>query len=961
MREFFLSQMDYVFFVYGLAFILLFSVCTALHKKSKTPIPWEWLGAFGLIHGLHEWVELLALSPSHSDSFHGICVAMLGVSFFCLFEFGRLTCERLKYFRLGRWIYIPLCLTVFSAASFGLSGVNAAIRYSFGFSGGLLSALALWRSSRESKDRRGWAMVWAAAAMGVYAVAAGGVAPKTGVFLADMINHDTFFKWAGFPVQILRAFAACAFSVAIVVYHKDSLRESVPHPAGYGKHLMVAALLALLATLVAGWFWTDYEGQREATLQKAQLLSDAQQSVVAVDPQLVRDLSGSAADVQTVAYQALKSRLQNLREVMTSIRFIYLMREVDGKIVFLVDSETGGYKDESPPGQVYDEATTTMHEALASGRAMVEPPTTDRWGCWISAYVPLKDGHTGELLAVLGVDQSARNFEEAVAVARLKGIVPVGILCFGFLFMFAFWERFVFAVGPGKEGREPDLWVKWVMVAIVGVIGLTLTILLFLEFQESAESAFKTIFLQRAITRAESISKELDRQVDRLDGLRRFMHSRELVGRSEFNEYVAPLSKDVPIRAFEWIPRVARGDRVFYESSARQDNCEGFQIYEKDALGNKIPALDREEYFPVYYVDPLKGNEEALGYDLASEPVRRAAMEKSRDWGSAVATPPIELVQRGKKSTGILIFMPVYAKDLPHRTLEQRRNSLKGFVLVVYNADDFLKGVYERMPLEGLACLMEDLAAPAGRQVLLRQEVNGEEVDWRRPVMKYAMSLEIPDRQWRVTLVPSKVFSERLLSRVYGWVLPIGFFLTALVALFLNFLMMSRYRAERLVNLRTDELKQEKETLRASEESYRKQFANNVAMMLLIDPQEGTILDANAAALEFYGYPRERLLAMKITDINTLPAAEVRQALSSVVPGKGHLFQFQNRRAEGSVRDVEMAVSSIQFGSCIVLHAIIFDITERKRAAEALRENEEKFRHLIETTRTGFLVLDGQG
>ncbi len=146
--------------------------------------------------------------------------------------------------------------------------------------------------------------------------------------------------------------------------------------------------------------------------------------------------------------------------------------------------------------------------------------------------------------------------------------------------------------------------------------------------------------------------------------------------------------------------------------------------------------------------------------------------------------------------------------------------------------------------------------------------------------------------------------------------------------------------------------------LKESEQSYRNQFANNSAVMLLIDPEDGAIIDANAAALSFYGYPRERLLTMDITDINTLPTYKVRQAMNSVSPERGRLFPFQHRLADGSMRDVEMSLSSIQFGERIVLHAIVQDITERKRLEMELNKLAAVVHHSSEFV--SLATLEGQ-
>ncbi|MEI7752757.1 MAG: CHASE domain-containing protein, partial [Candidatus Omnitrophota bacterium] len=487
---------------------------------------------------------------------------------------------------------------------------------------------------------------------------------------------------------------------------------------------------------------------------------------------------------------------------------------------------------------------------------------TDRWGSWYSAYNPLNDRRTGALIAVLGVDRDARDFNLAVGLARFKAIVLVGVICFALLLVFVYWQRFTHALAAGKEGKKMDLFVRWGFAAVVVLLGLTLTVSLFLEFRHSSWEAFETTFLQRAIIRSQSVAQEMERQLDKLDGLRRFLDSQESVDRNAFDIYVLPLVKGAPVRAIEWAPRVLRADHVFYESSARQDGIEGFQLYEKDLQGKKIPILDRDEYFPVYYLEPHERNEAAFGFDLASEPVRRAAMEKSRDTGQPAATPPLELVQGEKQKTGVLIFMPVYAKELPRRTVEQRRKSLKGFVLAVYNADEFLNGVYSRTLPEGLSCLFEDLAAPEEIRVLYRHESRLGTVDWEHPLLKYEAPLNMPGRQWQATIVPSTTFIEKNLSRAYGWILPIGLILTAILAAFLNFLVTSRYGAEKLVWLRTKELYSEKEALHKREEDFHLLLDSTAESNYGIDLQ-GRCTFCNSACLRTLGYSDTRELIGK--------------------------------------------------------------------------------------------------
>ncbi len=139
------------------------------------------------------------------------------------------------------------------------------------------------------------------------------------------------------------------------------------------------------------------------------------------------------------------------------------------------------------------------------------------------------------------------------------------------------------------------------------------------------------------------------------------------------------------------------------------------------------------------------------------------------------------------------------------------------------------------------------------------------------------------------------------------------------------------------------EREQAEQALRESEQSYRNQFANNSAAMLLIAPDDGRIVAANTAALNFYGYSREQMLALRITDISTLPAAEVLQAITSIPHEQSKGLLFQHRLADGSVRDVEISSSIIQFGERILLHLIIYDITVRKRVEAELRAERDLF------------------
>jgi len=126
---------------------------------------------------------------------------------------------------------------------------------------------------------------------------------------------------------------------------------------------------------------------------------------------------------------------------------------------------------------------------------------------------------------------------------------------------------------------------------------------------------------------------------------------------------------------------VRDGRRNEFVEAARRDGFSDFQITEKSIAGKMVPAGQRGEYYPVFYVEPYKGNEQALGFDLASNPARLQAAERARDRNAPVATSRITLVQETGDQFAFLVFLPIYASGKPDTSLAYRRADLHGFAL----------------------------------------------------------------------------------------------------------------------------------------------------------------------------------------------------------------------------------------------------------------------------------------
>lgn len=136
--------------------------------------------------------------------------------------------------------------------------------------------------------------------------------------------------------------------------------------------------------------------------------------------------------------------------------------------------------------------------------------------------------------------------------------------------------------------------------------------------------------------------------------------------------------------------------------------------------------------------------------------------------------------------------------------------------------------------------------------------------------------------------------------------------------------------------------------LRESENMYRQMFDKNKAVNLLIDPGTGQIVDVNEAAAGFYGFTKEDLRKLKISHINTLPPERIKNAMKQAVEEKINYFVFAHRISSGELRDVEVYSGPVVVGNRTLLHSIVHDITERKRAEDLLKESEQRYRDLAE-------------
>jgi PAS domain S-box-containing protein len=453
-------------------------------------------------------------------------------------------------------------------------------------------------------------------------------------------------------------------------------------------------------------------------------------------------------------------------------------------------------------------------------------------------------------------------------------------------------------------------------------LSLLLAVLAWHFTSEAVERRAADRFEHRAVHIENMIRERLQAYEQILRGGAGLFAASQVVSRREWRAYVESLGVEQRypgLQGIGYAQRIAAGDLAEHIRSVR---AEGFPHYAVR------PEHARAEYFPIVYLEPFDWrNQRAFGYDMSTEPTRRAAMEHARDTGGAAVSGKVILVQETEEDVqaGFLMYLPVYRQDAPAATAEERRTALKGFVYSPFRMDNLMQGML------GARAGDIELQIYDGERVqpsALMYDSHPELSDAARMRLRFqrTASFTMPGHQWTLRFSSLPGFDAAMEDDQPRIVLGAGVVISLL--LFATVLSVETGTARGLM---------------------LSHIVDSALDGIVSMDHRGRVLAFNPAAERIFGYRGQDVLGADMAELIIPPQRRdahrgglARYLATGKASVLGRRIEVEAMRADGTLFPAEVSITRVGGEDPAVFSGFIRDITRRKqREAELAALNAE--------------------
>lgn len=491
---------------------------------------------------------------------------------------------------------------------------------------------------------------------------------------------------------------------------------------------------------------------------------------------------------------------------------------------------------------------------------------------------------------------------------------------------------------------------NWQMSLIILIAGLILTLVSTLLLREDEEIQAKNELALISNELKTRIERRLNAHALMLRNGASFFAVSDSVTREEWMLYIRNSRLEKILPGVEGVGYTYIIPKDQLQVHIRNIRNEGYPDY------TVKPEGDRDIYTSILYLEPFSGrNLRAFGYDMFSEPVRRKAMEHARDNDIAALSGKVILKQENSNNpqAGALMYVPVYRNGMHASTVEERRNSIIGWVYSPYRMDDLMHGIlgrwdsteYKRIRLQ----LYEDHSMSDDSLLFDTQHADVILGKSKRSSFTHSVPLDFNGKTW--TLVFSQ--PEEIVGFFNGKVL-IVFVSGILISFLLFFLYLALSKARSRMAMSENLAAQ----LRESETKHRALVENATEGIYVV--QYGRVAFANKACEAITGISLKEMTGLPIKEfIDTEETDRLYRHHDDLIAGATHslheIFPVNNRKDEK--RWLLINSVQIQWNGHPARLNLATDVTRRKEDEEEISRKNEELENLNATKDKFFSII----